>query len=278
MLAAAARLLKIDIVYARFAPTDYGELHMIVRRLTLRADGMGVYYTLIDPTRERFPGTPAASRPATPPSETPMHFSIPSPLRDQTSPDSPVEKHIPSTDKELRDGQPFRHHQRTSTRTRSYPPGPTSSLHSHRAHRHSNSYPSHHALLHSSLLHLALSRVPKPSGETAVGVFESRRYSHLEATHLSHPASARYTARATELLSASCQDLLSVCEEALISSGAWMGNVRKYRFDSWRRSHEDRMQIHKEEVKKYKDLLEKLTNELDGFTTKKRYTSISSHS
>jgi len=64
-----------------------------------------------------------------------------------------------------------------------------------------------------------------------------------------------------------------VCEEALGSSGAWMGNVRKYRFDFWRRSHEDRVQIHKEEVKKYRALLEKLTSELDEFTTKKRYIS-----
>jgi hypothetical protein len=53
-----------------------------------------------------------------------------------------------------------------------------------------------------------------------------------------------------------------------------MGSVRKYRFDFWRRSHEDRVQLHKEEVEKYKDLLGKLTVELDEFTTKKRYVGI----
>ncbi|KAG1779986.1 hypothetical protein EV702DRAFT_1083943 [Suillus placidus] len=77
MLAAAARLLKVDIVYARFAPTDYDELHAIMRKLMVRAHGMSVYYTLIDPTRERFPVTPAASRPA-----TPVHSRPPSPRPD----------------------------------------------------------------------------------------------------------------------------------------------------------------------------------------------------
>ena len=274
-LAAAARLLKIDIVYARFAPTDYDELHKIVRKLTVRANGMGVYYTLIDPTRERFPVTPAASPPATPSSATPLHSRPPSPLRDRKSHDTPTDRHSRTSNQEPGNIKPPHHHPRSSSRTRSFPAGTTSHspLHSFRAHRHSHSYHSHHTLLHSSLLHMAIPRVPKPSGETAVGVFESQRYMDLEATHLSHPASAQYTARVTELLSTSCRDLLSVCEEALGSSGAWMGNVRKYRFDFWRRSHEDRVQTHKEEVKKYQALLEKLTSELDEFTTKKRYIS-----
>ena len=271
MLAATARLLKIDIVYARFAPTDYGELHKIMRKLTIRADGMGVYYTLIDPTRERFP---VASHPPTPSIATPVRTRSSSPVRDWRSPQTPTEKHAPSTGQELVDDKPSHHHQRISSRIRSYPAGPASPFHSHRPQKHSSSYHSHHTLLHSSLMHLALSRVPKPSGETAVGVFESQRYMDLEATHLSHPASTHYTARATELLSTSCQDLLTMCEEALVSSGAWMGKVCKYRFYLWGRSHEDRVQIRKEEVKKYEDLLERLTNELDEFTNKKRYISI----
>jgi hypothetical protein len=126
--------------------------------------------------------------------------------------------------------------------------------------------------MHSSLLHLALSRAPKRSGETAVGVFESQKYLNLEAVHLSHPDSAFFTARATELLSDSCQDLLSVCEEVLVISGAWIGNARKVSFDFWRGHHEDKTQIHMREVQKYEDLLEKLTRELDEFTTKKRLT------
>jgi hypothetical protein len=120
-------------------------------------------------------------------------------------------------------------------------------------------------------MHLALSRAPKHDEETAVGVFESQKYLNLEAIHLSHPDSAFFTARATELLSDSCQDLLSVCEEVLVVSGAWLGNIRKFSFDFWRSRHEDKAQIHKKEVEKYEDLLERLTRELDEFTTKKRY-------
>jgi hypothetical protein len=60
-----------------------------------------------------------------------------------------------------------------------------------------------------------------------------------------------------------------VCEEVLVISGAWIGNARKVSFDFWRGHHEDKTQIHMREVQKYEDLLEKLTRELDEFTTKK---------
>ncbi|KAG2130867.1 hypothetical protein DEU56DRAFT_981991 [Suillus clintonianus] len=264
MLAAVARLLKIDIVYARFAPTDYDELHNIVRKLTVRANGMSVYYTLIDPTRERFPVTPAASLPG-----TPVRSRQGSPRPDRRTPIGTEEKHAPFSNHELRDRKQSRHHQRPSSRPRSYPASSTSPLHLHR-YKHSHSHHAHHTLLHSSLLHLALSRAPKRTGETAVGVFESQKYLNLEAIHLSHPESAFFTARATELLSNSCQDLLGVCEEVLVSSGAWTGSVRKHRFNFWRGRDEDRDQIHKKEVQKYEDLLAKLTKVLDEFTTKKR--------
>lgn len=267
MLAAAARLLKIDIVYARFAPTDYNELHAIMRKLMVRVHGMSVYYTLIDPTRERFPVTPAASRPA-----TPVRSRPPSPRPDRRSSVATEEKHAPSADQELRDRKPSRHQRPLSSRPRSYPASSTSPLHSHHVYKHSRSHHAHHTLLHNSLLHLALSRAPKHSGETAVGVFESQKYLNLEAIHLSHPDSAFFTARATELLSDSCQDLLSMCEEVLVISGAWIGNVTKFSFDFWRGHHEDKAQTHKKEIQKYEDLLEKLTRELDEFTTKKRLT------
>ncbi|KAG9311166.1 hypothetical protein JVU11DRAFT_8233 [Chiua virens] len=58
MLASAARLQRLDIIYSRLAPTDYMQLHTLTRQLIVRAGGMNVYYTLIDPTRERFPFTP----------------------------------------------------------------------------------------------------------------------------------------------------------------------------------------------------------------------------
>ncbi|KAG2357359.1 hypothetical protein BDR07DRAFT_1420585 [Suillus spraguei] len=246
-LAVAARLLKVDIVYARFAPTDYHELHAIMRKLTVQAHGMGIYYTLIDPTRERFPVTPAVSHPA-----TPAHSRPPSPRPDRQSSLTTEKKH-PSSDQELRDRKPSRHQRARSFHPQSHPASSTSPLHSHRPYKHSRSHHANHTLMHNSLLHLAL----------------SRKYLNLEATHLSHPDSAFFTARATELLSNSCQDLLSVCEEVLGVSGAWIGNIRKFRFDFLKRHREDEAQI---EVQGHEDLLEKLTRELDEFRTKKRLT------
>ncbi|KAG1718215.1 hypothetical protein EDB19DRAFT_1899481 [Suillus lakei] len=190
-------------------------MHTIVRKLMVQVHGMGVYYTLIDPTRERFPVTPAASRP----------------------------QHL--------DRKPSRHQRPLSSRARAHPTSSTSPLHSHRPYKHSHSHHAHHTLLHSSLMHLALSRAPKRSrGNSEI--------LELEAIHLSHPESAFFTARATELLSNSCQDLLGVCEE--------------FRFNFWRERHEDRAQIHNQEVQKFEDLLEKLTREVNEFTTNKRLT------
>ncbi|KAG2070593.1 hypothetical protein BDR04DRAFT_1198344 [Suillus decipiens] len=263
-LAAAARLLKADIVYARFAPTDYHELHAIARKLMVQVHGLGIYYTLIDPTRERFPVTPAASHPA-----TPVHSRPPSPRPDQWSSLTTEEKHPSSADQELRDRKLSRHQRARSFHPQSHPASSTSPLHSHRPYKHSRSHHANHTLMHNSLLHLALSRVPKRAEEAAVGVFESQKYLNLEATHLSHPDSAFFTARATELLSNSCQDLLSVCEEVLGTSGAWIGNIRKFRFNFLRGHREDEAQI---EVQRHEDLLEKLTRELDEFRTKKRLT------
>ncbi|KAG1817351.1 hypothetical protein EV424DRAFT_1324468 [Suillus variegatus] len=267
MLAAAARLLKLDIVYTRLAPTDYNEMHGIVRKLMVRVHGMGVYFTLIHPTREQFPVTPAVSHPA-----TPVHPRSPSPRPDRPSSVTTEERHAPSADKEIRHRKPSHHHQPLSFHARSYPANSTSPLHSPRPYKHSRSHHAHHTLLHSSLLHLALSRVPKHSGETAVGVFESQKYLNLEAIHLSHPDSNFFTARANELLSDSCQDLLSVCQEVLGISGAWIGNVGGFSFDFLRGYNEDKAQNHREEVQRYEDLLEKLMRELDEFSTKKRLT------
>ncbi|KAG1727012.1 hypothetical protein EDB19DRAFT_1914374 [Suillus lakei] len=228
ILAAASRLLKIDIVYARFAPTDYDEIHTIVRKL------------MSDSLSLPLPPVPA----------TPVHSRPPSPRRDRRTSVTTEEKHASLADQELRDRKPSRHQRPLSSRARAHPTSSTSPLHSHRPYKHSHSHHAHHTLLHSSLMHLALSRAPKRSRET--GAF--------------------FTARATELLSNSCQDLLGVCEEVLGISGAWIGNGRKFRFNFWRERHEDRAQIHNQEVQKFEDLLEKLTREVNEFTTNKRLT------
>lgn len=237
------RLLRLDIIYSRIPPTEYSEIHQLARRMVVMANGMGVYYTLIDPTRERFPGTPAPSIAGTPTIPTP------SPSR-AASPDAPK-------------------HRR---RHRSSSPSGTSSPHRpHRLHHHKHSsqyvHHNHHNILHNSLLHVAHSRHHRK--ESAVGVFESHRFLDLEATRLSHPYSERYTARATEFLSASCQDLLLVCETVLCESFDWLLHIREHRFKFWM-STEEKDRIQKGRIQKYQELLRRLVRELDEFTTKKR--------
>ena len=71
VLVSSARLLPSDIIYCRFAPDDFMTFQDFARRIVARAHGMGLYFTLIDPTRERFPVTPAPSLPSTPRTGTP---------------------------------------------------------------------------------------------------------------------------------------------------------------------------------------------------------------
>ncbi|KAL0581273.1 hypothetical protein V5O48_000756 [Marasmius crinis-equi] len=77
-VAVAGRLLPTDLIYNRFSPMDYKPLHVLGRRMAVRANGMAAYWSLIDPLRERFPVTPAPSRPGTPGTMTPVRSRAPS--------------------------------------------------------------------------------------------------------------------------------------------------------------------------------------------------------
>lgn len=252
-LAAACRLLKLDVIYCRIAPTDYGEMHQLARRLVIVANGLGVYYTLIDPTRERFPVTPAQSNPGTP------SVNTPAPSR-PSSPDLSRPHTREGTSGDV-------------THKRSRRPGSAQlSCNSspHLFHRHSykhSPHHSHHGILHNSLLHLAAPRIPRT--ESAVGVFESYRYLNLEATRFSHPESERYIASSTQLLNASCHDLLIICEVILRESCEWLAHIREHRFDFWV-NPEEKDRIRNDRVQKFEGLLRKLSQELDEFTVKKR--------
>lgn len=262
LLLSAAHLKKFDVIYSRFAPGDYSQIHSLARRLIVKARGMSVYYTLIDPTRERFPITPIPSIPATPTSPSPPHSRPPSPDRDH-----PLARTEKVNDSEPLDGgskrPPYHHHT-------------TPHVHYHTAlhhrkrwrspHRHTASHHSTHS--HGSLLHTALSRAAKT--ETAVGVFESLHYLNLEATYMYHPDSEAYVSRANELLSNSCQDLLKSCELGLQGACDWLGSVRDDRFNFWV-SREDKERNRAERIKKYEDLRRDLSLSLDEFTTKKRF-------
>ena len=257
-LAAARRLLKLDIIYSRFSPTDYSEMHQLARHLVARANGMSVYYTLIDTMRERFPGTPASSAAASPTILTPTPSRTPSP----DVPRRPALSVISTGDT-----TPNHHsHQHSISHSHASSPHHSRRRHHHKRSSHHANH-SHHSVLHGSLLYLSHSQHQRK--ESAVGVFESHRYLDLEATRFSHPDSERYAARATELLSASCQDLLLVCEIVLCESFDWLMHIREHRFKFWMNIKEqDR--IREDRIHKYQALLRRLSREFDEFTTKKR--------
>ncbi|KAJ3712876.1 hypothetical protein C8R42DRAFT_727627 [Lentinula raphanica] len=112
-LAQAARLLPSEVVYSRYSPRDWRPLQDLARRIAVRAHGMMIYFTLIDPTRERFPVTPATTRPGTPAG---------------TTPSTPVEKH----------SDPPHHHHLSNLLHRAH------LHHSGRHHRASSSYGHRH--------------------------------------------------------------------------------------------------------------------------------------
>lgn len=252
-LSSAARLLKIDITYNRIAPTDFDEIHRLSRRLLARANGMIVYYTLIDPTRERFPVTPAPSVPGTP-SHSPMPSRIPS--LDLSYFSGEIKEHIPvdvSSKHCPRRGW-SRSHTSTSGQAHRHQLGPYNHYH-------------HHRILHSSILQLSFHRSHKTL--PAVGVFEAHRYLNLETTRLSHPDSQKHIAKATELLGACCQDLLLICESALRESCDWVLRSRSHHFNFWI-SRAEKERIREDHIKRLERLLGSLSRELDEFTTRKR--------
>jgi len=264
MLSSAARLQKLDVIYSRFAPSDYSQLHTLARQLIVKASGMSLYYTLIDPTRERFPITPVPSIPATPPFSSPAHSRPPSPGHDQPVGSSEKVNEHGSLDGGTKRYSYHRHHSASQAHHH------TATHHRkrrHLPHRHSTSHHPTHS--HSSFLHLALSRATRT--ESAVGVFESLRYLNLEATHMSHPDSEAHVAMAMQLLGTGCQDLLQSCEHGLQAACDWLGSVRNNRFNFWV-SREDKQRIRMDEIKKYEGLHRGLSFNLDEFTNKKRYS------
>ncbi|KAH9924008.1 uncharacterized protein B0H18DRAFT_1120090 [Fomitopsis serialis] len=265
--AAALRLVKNDVIWGRFAPADIGHMQEFGRRLVVRANGLGIFFTLIDPTRERFPVTPLPSKPNTPvmtpvascgqslsqPGTPALGSNSPDPRSDPDSvawgrspPPSRPRSPTPSAVDTKERGR-LRH--RTG-RYKTNPSGSLSSLrlsisrHLHLRHRQPDSEEDgQNQRLHFSLLHLAHSlSVPHasaPVGETAVAVFESQRYLALEATRLSHPDSPEATETFVYLLRESCDDLLGACADAVREARGWVGSVRNGWFEG-RKSAEQR--------------------------------------
>ncbi|KAI0060820.1 hypothetical protein BV25DRAFT_1871013 [Artomyces pyxidatus] len=256
-LAATARLLKRDISWGRFSGKDLDALREKSQRLVVRANGMNTYYSLIDPTRERFPVTPAPSHPGTPMLGTPTHSRPPSPgLGDSAAPPPSAPVALSSqTDLEKaasRAGQ-------TSRKRHPHFESPTPSIRSRR-HTHRQS---HGQLLLQSL------HVPNHH-EHVVGVFESQRYLDLESQHFGHPQSAYFTQRATDLLFQSCEGLLGSCGSAVKGLDRWLEGSHKHRWVFWKGGNA-RERIHRERLDDLFKVTEELTRALDLFRKEKRH-------
>ncbi|GJE89275.1 aromatic acid exporter family member 2 domain-containing protein [Phanerochaete sordida] len=222
------RLLPRDIVWGRFAPSDISALQWSVRRIVTRAEGMNIYFSLIDPTRERFPVTPAPTTPNTPVltrTNTPAVSRSSSPVRGRRdrsadgarTPETPHSVHYrkhAQTPLHQAIARQLRHLSRTRTHQ----------SHRHHHHHHSGYHDNH---LHLSLLELAHTLGSRHDTESAVGVFESQRYITLEATRLSHHQSPEMTARFTELLSQACDELLGASKGGLGAVREWVTGVRR---------------------------------------------------
>ena len=270
----AIYLLKRDVVWCRFSPSDFAKLHDYARRLVIRVNGMSAYFGVIEPTRERFPTTapprsPGSSRPAsvheateTDGTETPH-----APFEHSLSMDSSV-THAPSeivSDNPLQSGS-IQNARRRNVRTR-HPRFSTPSIH----HEHIHHRPHHrhkHLVSHGSLLPLVMGGHSQT--QPAVGIYEAIRYADLEEK-LSHPATACNTERFHRLLKECCDDMLGVSDEALDVLDHWLNTVtNKSRFKFWRNKAEFQ-KAEKERVDGYVQLKEKMDRVLEVFEKERRY-------
>ena len=171
----------------------------LARRMASRGNGMGMYFSMIDPTRERFPGAPGASVPQTPRMEggaTPRMEGGATPRMEgaMTPRGSAPGSRVGSP--ERTDESAGRESDRRRSRSHSRQVLHQASRNRVGHHRqHGHHHHDHHRLLHHALLPVRSSRF-----EHAVGVFESQKYLNLEATKLRDPLAEEYTAQTTTLL------------------------------------------------------------------------------
>lgn len=264
-LSATGRLLESDLIWSRFSPSDFRPFQQISRRMATRANGMTIYFTLIDPTREKFPVTPAPSRPGTPGASTPGQLSRAPSLEvlPELAPPVRVESgdtsSMPSTPK-LPQHQAYHPHLRKHR------------AHSVHAHSHSHSHGHNHRhFFHNSLFHIPVPHVHKD--EHAVGVFESQRYLDIEAHHLSDHNAAVLTEQMVELLHKSCDSLLGQCQDSLSFVQTWLRDVRRGRWRFWI-SGKERRRTWKKKSDEVHQLREALSATFEKFRSENRSDSI----
>ncbi|KDR73069.1 hypothetical protein GALMADRAFT_270443 [Galerina marginata CBS 339.88] len=264
-LTATARLLGSDLTYGRFSPTDFVAFQAKCRRLAGRADGLGRYFTLVDPMRERFLGTattttPVKTAPGTPrmnsrvmlvgeqdaeqngtmgaplPNTTPnlqvsaSQMPRPQPLS-QVSSGAPSASVFPTAHSAHAKAQAHSvapSHLRLHGGRESSSTLPTEPRRHQHRHSENHVHGLHHRLLHSSLASVAHARTKKP--EYAVGTFESQRYLNLEATGLRDPLEEHCNEKIEVLLKTSCEPLLGACILGISTTTEWLSGVRGARF------------------------------------------------
>ena len=198
-LRASARLLKSDLVYSRFAPNDFVFIHQNLARLMGRTMGMAMFFSFMDPTREKFSITPMPSLPASPVfSRTPSRQH--SPERSHTVEemfDAPGHQGSAKRRKAHYSSEPL-----SRTHTTATSPAPSRLEHPSHTHSHHHGHSHHHRShsqsrhLHHKLLHLKQTS----RHEHTVAVFETQKYLNLEATHLHIPYADDYTRQALNLV------------------------------------------------------------------------------
>lgn len=227
LLAASVRLLNNDVSWSRFAPGDFYTFQNLARRLAGRANGMTVYFTLADTSRDPFPLTPAPSGVNTPAPGSPILTRPPSPARAEGRSGSHIQIESRASEEIVNENgvnvnepgespisggtkTPYSHRSRRLFKSRSssrkaslewpqsqvgasFPSSQVVTPHHHGPHLHL------HLGGHSphSLLHLSFGRRKE---EHVVGVFESQRYMNLEATRLHDPYHDFHTQNAAKLL------------------------------------------------------------------------------
>ena len=190
-LAAAARLLGSDLIYGWYAPKDFCMFQDLARRMACRGNGMGMYFSLIDPTRERFPAAPGVSVLQTLRTEegmTPRMEGGVTPR--QSAPVGSSER----ADELWRESVCARScsHSHSILHLASW-----NRVNHH--HNLSHHHHEHHQTLHHALLPVLLA-LHSSRFENVVGVFESQKYLNLEATKLRNLLVEDYMAQTTVLL------------------------------------------------------------------------------
>ena len=265
-LAISARLLRRDASWGRFSGKDLDGMREKVQRLVMRAHGMNVYFSLIDPTRERFPVTPKASGPGSLAAGTPNVSRPSSPSRTEESPNvSPalarstagcsqveVEQH--------RGRSPTRHHPHFEADCPS---------HSAKSYLHGTLFRRHHHK-HSYLSLLPGAHNHDHLREHVVGVFETQRYLDLESQHFAHPLAAYYTERSTALLRQSCGPLLRACSSCLDQLDQWLRTSRHNCWIFWLGGNKC-SRIQHESLNELYRVCDELTRTLKAFRTSLRF-------